>query len=108
MSEIGIIGGQGRGRGRPGRAGDVFNPNTAKFSAQSLSARKSEVARRPQTPKRQAAGLPTNPQRRATCSFKFWNCVQRDLTASLNSFLEHGKTIAIRGDISAGLEVVGV
>src|ERR1044071_5646705 len=109
MREIGhFIGGQ-EVKGRSGRAGDVFNPNTGEVQAKVALASKSEVA---QVIANAAAAQPawaaTNPQRRARVMFKFLELIQSeydDLARLLSS--EHGKTFAdSKGDIQRGLEVV--
>src|SRR5499433_3183626 len=109
MREIGhFIGGQ-EVKGRSGRAGDVFNPNTGEVQAKVAFAGKAEVE---QAIANAAAALPawaaTNPQRRARVLFKFLELVQKEFD-SLAQLLssEHGKTFAdSKGDIQRGLEVV--
>jgi malonate-semialdehyde dehydrogenase (acetylating)/methylmalonate-semialdehyde dehydrogenase len=109
MRDIGhFIGGQ-EVKGKSGRAGDVFNPNTGEVQARVALASKSEVE---QAIADAAAAQPawgaTNPQRRARVMFKFLELVQKEydsLAALLSS--EHGKTFAdAKGDIQRGLEVV--
>ena len=109
MREIGhFIGGQ-EVKGRSGRAGDVFNPNTGEVQAKVAFAAKAEVE---QAIANAAAAQPewaaTNPQRRARVMFRFLELVQKEydsLAALLSS--EHGKTFAdAKGDIQRGLEVV--
>jgi malonate-semialdehyde dehydrogenase (acetylating)/methylmalonate-semialdehyde dehydrogenase len=109
MREIGhFIGGQ-EVKGRSGRAGDVFNPNTGEVQAKVAFASRAEVE---QAIANAAAAQPewaaTNPQRRARVMFKFLELVQKEydaLAALLSS--EHGKTFAdAKGDIQRGLEVV--
>jgi malonate-semialdehyde dehydrogenase (acetylating)/methylmalonate-semialdehyde dehydrogenase len=109
MREIGhFIGGQ-EVKGRSGRAGDVFNPNTGEVQARVAFAAKAEVE---QAIANAAAAQPewaaTNPQRRARVMFRFLELVQKEydsLAALLSS--EHGKTFAdAKGDIQRGLEVV--
>ena len=109
MREIGhFIGGQ-EVKGRSGRAGDVFNPNTGEVQARVAFAAKAEVE---QAIANAAVAQPewaaTNPQRRARVMFRFLDLVQKEfdtLAALLSS--EHGKTFAdAKGDIQRGLEVV--
>src|SRR5246127_2504258 len=109
MREIGhFIGGQ-EVKGKPGRAGDVFNPNTGDVQARVALAAKAEVEQAiANAAAAQPAGAATNPQRRARVMFRFLELVQKEydqLAALLSS--EHGKTLAdSRGDIQRGLEVV--
>src|SRR3984957_2979996 len=109
MRDIGHFIGGAEVKGKSGRAGDVFNPNTGEVQARVALAAKSEVE---QAIANAAAAQPewaaTNPQRRARVMFKFLDLVNKEydsLAALLSS--EHGKTFAdARGDIQRGLEVV--
>src|ERR1700756_1402064 len=109
MREIGhFIGGQ-EVKGKPGRAGDVFNPNTGEVQARVALAAKAEVEQAiANAAAAQPAWAATNPQRRARVMFKFLELVQKEydgLAQLLSS--EHGKTVPdARGDIQRGLEVV--
>src|SRR5262249_13297262 len=105
MREIGhFIGGQ-EVKGRSGRAGDVFNPNTGEVQARVAFAAKAEVEQAiANAAAAQPAWAATNPQRRARVMFKFLELVQKEydsLAALLSS--EHGKTFAdAKGDIQRG------
>src|SRR5262249_4051638 len=109
MREIGhFIGGQ-EIKGRSGRAGDVFNPNTGEVQARVAFAAKAEGEQAiAGAAAAQPARAATNPQRRARVMFRFLELVQKEydeLAALLSS--EHGKTFAdAKGDIQRGLEVV--
>jgi malonate-semialdehyde dehydrogenase (acetylating) / methylmalonate-semialdehyde dehydrogenase len=109
MREIGHFIGGKQVKGRSGRSGDVFDPNTGEVQAKVAFAQQSEI--------KDAIGVAeaaqpawgrTNPQRRARVLFKFLELVQKefdDLARLLSS--EHGKTFAdSKGDIQRGLEVV--
>ena len=108
MRDIGhFIGGQ-EVKGKSGRAGDVFNPNTGEVQAKVALASHSEVAQAiANAQAAQPAWAATNPQRRARVMFKFLELVQAeydDLARLLSS--EHGKTfVDSKGDIQRGLEV---
>jgi malonate-semialdehyde dehydrogenase (acetylating)/methylmalonate-semialdehyde dehydrogenase len=96
-------------KGRSGRSGDVFNPNTGEVQATVAFAQQSEVEDAIGVAKSaQPAWGRTNPQRRARVLFKFLELVQKEfdeLARLLSS--EHGKTFAdAKGDIQRGLEVV--
>ncbi len=95
--------------GRPGRAGDVFNPNTGEVQARVAFAAEADVAAAVEAAKRALpAWSATNPQRRARVMFEFKRLVEasmNELAELLSS--EHGKVIAdSKGDIQRGLEVI--
>jgi malonate-semialdehyde dehydrogenase (acetylating)/methylmalonate-semialdehyde dehydrogenase len=109
MREIGHFIGGKEIKGRSGRAGDVFNPNTGEVQARVAFAAKAEVEQAiADAAAAQPAWAATNPQRRARVMFKFLELVHKEydeLAALLSS--EHGKTFAdAKGDIQRGLEVV--
>jgi malonate-semialdehyde dehydrogenase (acetylating)/methylmalonate-semialdehyde dehydrogenase len=109
MREIGHFIGGKEVKGRSGRSGDVFNPNTGEVQATVAFAQQSEVEDAIGVAKSaQPAWGRTNPQRRARVLFKFLELVQKEfdeLARLLSS--EHGKTFAdAKGDIQRGLEVV--
>src|SRR6185437_3809037 len=94
MREVGHFIGGNEVKGKSGRTGDVFNPNTGEVQARVAFASKSEVQ---QAIANAAAAQPgwaaTNPQRRARVMFKFLELIQGeydDLARLLSS--EHGKT----------------
>jgi malonate-semialdehyde dehydrogenase (acetylating)/methylmalonate-semialdehyde dehydrogenase len=109
MREIGhFIGGQ-EVKGRSGRAGDVFNPNTGEVQAKVAFAAKADVEQAiADAAAAQPAWAATNPQRRARVMFRFLELVQKEydeLAALLSS--EHGKTFTdAKVDIQRGLEIV--
>src|SRR6185312_6632138 len=109
MREIGHFIGGKEVKGKSGRAGDVFNPNTGEVQARVAFASKSEVeAAIANAAAAQPAWAATNPQRRARVLMKFLELAHKeydDLARLLSS--EHGKTFAdAKGDIQRGLEVV--
>jgi len=109
MREIGhFIGGKAV-KGKSGRFGDVFNPNTGEVQARVALASRAETEDAvANAAKAQVAWAATNPQRRARVMFKFLDLVQREMEplAKLLSS-EHGKTIPdAKGDIQRGVEVV--
>ena len=109
MRDIGhFIGGKAV-KGRSGRFGDVFDPNTGEIQAKVALASKAEVEDAiANAEKAQAGWAATNPQRRARVLFKFLDLVAKeaDSLAKLLSS-EHGKTIPdAKGDIQRGVEVV--
>ena len=109
MREIGhFIGGKAV-KGKSGRFGDVFNPNTGEVQAKVALASRAETEDAiANAAKAQVAWAATNPQRRARVMFKFLDLVQREMEplAKLLSS-EHGKTVPdAKGDIQRGVEVV--
>jgi malonate-semialdehyde dehydrogenase (acetylating)/methylmalonate-semialdehyde dehydrogenase len=109
MREIGhFIGGKAV-KGKSGRFGDVFNPNTGEVQARVALASRAEMEHAiADAAKAQVAWAATNPQRRARVLFKFLDLVQKEMEplAKLLSS-EHGKTIPdAKGDIQRGVEVV--
>jgi malonate-semialdehyde dehydrogenase (acetylating)/methylmalonate-semialdehyde dehydrogenase len=109
MRDIGhFIGGKAV-KGKSGRFGDVFNPNTGEVQAKVALASKAEVEEAiANAEKAQGAWAATNPQRRARVLFKFLDLVAKEadsLARLLSS--EHGKTFPdAKGDIQRGVEVV--
>jgi malonate-semialdehyde dehydrogenase (acetylating) / methylmalonate-semialdehyde dehydrogenase len=109
MRDIGhFIGGKAV-KGKSGRFGDVFNPNTGEIQAKVALASTAEVEEAiANAEKAQGAWAATNPQRRARVLFKFLDLVAKE-TDSLARLLssEHGKTFPdAKGDIQRGVEVV--
>ena len=109
MRDIGHFIGGKQVKGRSGRTGDVFDPNTGEVQAKVALASRPEVEEAiANAAAAQPAWAATNPQRRARVMFKFLELVQAeydDLAKLLSS--EHGKTVPdARGDIQRGLEVV--
>jgi len=109
MREIGHFIGGKTVKGKSGRYGDVFDPNTGEVQAKVALASKAEVEEAiANAEKAQVGWAATNPQRRARVLFKFLDLVARE-TDSLAKILssEHGKTIPdAKGDIQRGVEVV--
>ncbi|MFA6266892.1 MAG: CoA-acylating methylmalonate-semialdehyde dehydrogenase [Pseudolabrys sp.] len=109
MREIGHFIGGKTVKGRSGRMGDVFDPNTGEVQARVALAARSEVEQAiANAEAAQPAWAATNPQRRARVMFKFLELINKeyDALAKLLSS-EHGKTFPdARGDIQRGLEVV--
>jgi malonate-semialdehyde dehydrogenase (acetylating)/methylmalonate-semialdehyde dehydrogenase len=109
MRDIGHFIGGKQVKGRSGRTGDVFDPNTGEVQAKVALASRPEVEEAiANAAAAQPAWAATNPQRRARVMFKFLELVQAeydDLATLLSS--EHGKTVPdARGDLQRGLEVV--
>ncbi len=109
MREIGHFIGGKTVKGKSGRFGDVFDPNTGEVQAKVALASKAEVEEAiANAEKAQIGWAATNPQRRARVLFKFLDLVAREadsLARILSS--EHGKTIPdAKGDIQRGVEVV--
>ncbi len=109
MREIGhFIGGKAV-KGKSGRFGDVFDPNTGEVQARVALATRAEAEDAiANAEKAQGAWAATNPQRRARVMFKFLELIQKEiepLAKVLSS--EHGKTLPdAKGDIQRGIEVV--
>ncbi len=96
-------------KGRSGRFGDVYNPNTGEVQAKVALASRAEVEEAIANAERaQVAWAATNPQRRARVLFKFLELVQKEMDALAQVLSsEHGKTVAdSKGDIQRGIEVV--
>ncbi len=109
MRDIGHFIGGKTVKGKSGRFGDVFNPNTGEVQAKVALATKAEVEEAiANAEKAQPAWAATNPQRRARVLFKFLDLVAKEadsLARLLSS--EHGKTFPdAKGDIQRGVEVV--
>src|SRR4051812_11699783 len=109
MRDIGHFIGGKTVKGKSGRSGDVFNPNTGEVQGKVALASKAEVEEAiANAEKAQPAWAATNPQRRARVLFKFLDLVAKeaDSLAKLLSS-EHGKTFPdAKGDIQRGVEVV--
>ncbi len=109
MREIGhFIGGKAV-KGKSGRFGDVFDPNTGEVQARVALATRAEAEDAiANAEKAQGAWAATNPQRRARVMFRFLELIQKEiepLAKVLSS--EHGKTLPdAKGDIQRGIEVV--
>ena len=109
MREIGhFIGGKAV-KGKSGRFGDVFDPNTGEVQARVALATRAEAEDAiANAEKAQGAWAATNPQRRARVMFKFLELIQKEiepLAKVLSS--EHGKTLPdAKGDIQRGIEVI--
>ncbi|GIK81818.1 MAG: hypothetical protein BroJett024_29230 [Alphaproteobacteria bacterium] len=109
MREIGHFIGGKTVKGKSGRFGDVFDPNTGEVQAKVALASRAEVEDAiANAEKAQGAWAATNPQRRARVMFKFLELIQKEiepLAKVLSS--EHGKTLPdSKGDIQRGLEVI--
>ncbi|MCL4713100.1 MAG: CoA-acylating methylmalonate-semialdehyde dehydrogenase, partial [Pseudorhodoplanes sp.] len=109
MREIGHFIGGKTVKGKSGRFGDVFDPNTGEVQAKVALASRAEVEDAiANAEKAQGAWAATNPQRRARVMFKFLELIQKEiepLAKVLSS--EHGKTLPdAKGDIQRGVEVV--
>jgi malonate-semialdehyde dehydrogenase (acetylating)/methylmalonate-semialdehyde dehydrogenase len=109
MRDIGHFIGGKTVKGKSGRFGDVFNPNTGEVQAKVALATKAEVEEAiANAEQAQPAWAATNPQRRARVLFKFLDLVAKEadsLARLLSS--EHGKTFPdAKGDIQRGVEVV--
>ena len=109
MREIGHYIGGREVKGRSGRFGDVFDPNTGEVQAKLALASADEVRDAVRAAAEAQPGWAAqNPQRRARVMMRFLDLINRDmddLARILSS--EHGKTLAdSRGDIQRGLEVV--
>jgi malonate-semialdehyde dehydrogenase (acetylating)/methylmalonate-semialdehyde dehydrogenase len=109
MREIGhFIGGKAV-KGKSGRFGDVFDPNTGEVQAKVALATRAEVEEAiSNAEKAQIGWAATNPQRRARVLYKFLELIAKeaDSLAKLLSS-EHGKTFPdAKGDIQRGVEVV--
>jgi malonate-semialdehyde dehydrogenase (acetylating)/methylmalonate-semialdehyde dehydrogenase len=109
MREIGHFIGGKTVKGKSGRFGDVFDPNTGEVQAKVALASKSEVEEAiANAEKAQPGWAATNPQRRARVLYKFLELIAKeaDSLAKLLSS-EHGKTFPdAKGDIQRGVEVV--